>query len=85
MALVEPAQYQIVDHDGAFNFGRLNNLAVARFGGNRDLVLLLNNDVELSMPQTLQTMAMQLLADRTIGFLGLKLFYPGAKKFSTAA
>ena len=49
----------------------------SRFGGDRELVLLLNNDVEMRTPQTLQTMAMQLLADPTIGFVGIKLYYPG--------
>ena len=65
---------------GAFNFARLNNEAVARFGGDRDLILLINNDVEISTPQTLQTIASQLLADRSIGFLGIKLFYPGCEE-----
>jgi GT2 family glycosyltransferase len=74
------AKYQILDHDGAFNFARLNNEAVARLGGDRDLICLLNNDVELSTPQTLETLAMQLLADRSIGFVGIKLVYPGGEE-----
>ena len=71
------ARYELLDHDGAFNFARLNNTAIARFGHDRDLFLFLNNDVELSTPQALQVMAMQLLADRGIGFVGIKLYYPG--------
>ena len=47
---------------------------------DRDLFLFLNNDVELSTPQTLQVMAMQLLADRGIGFVGIKLYYPGGNE-----
>ena len=74
------AKYQILDHDGAFNFAAINNRAVALKGSDRDLVLLLNNDVDLSMPQTLQTMATQLLADHSIGFLGIKLYYPGGEE-----
>ena len=73
-------RYEILDHDGAFNFARLNNTAIARFGHDRDLLLFLNNDVELSTPQMLQVMAMQLLADRGIGFIGIKLYYPGCNK-----
>ena len=74
------ARYELLDHDGAFNFARLNNTAIARFGHERDLFLFLNNDVELSTPQTLQVMAMQLLADRGIGFVGIKLYYPGGNE-----
>ena len=73
-------RYELLDHDGAFNFARLNNTAIARFGHERDLFLFLNNDVELSTPQTLQVMAMQLLADRGIGFVGIKLYYPGGNE-----
>ena len=71
------SRYEILYHDGAFNFARLNNAAIARLGRERDLILFLNNDVELLTPQALQTMAMQLLADPGIGFVGLKLLYPG--------
>jgi len=71
---------ELLDDDGAFNFARLNNKAIARFGHDRDLFLFLNNDVELSTPQTLQVMAMQLLADRGIGFVGIKLYYPGGNE-----
>ena len=73
-------RYELLDHDGAFNFARINNKAIARFGHDRDLFLFLNNDVELSTPQTLQVMAMQLLADRGIGFVGIKLYYPGGNE-----
>ena len=73
-------RYDLLDDDGAFNFARLNNKAIARFGHDRDLFLFLNNDVELSTPQTLQVMAMQLLADRGIGFVGIKLYYPGGNE-----
>ncbi len=77
MANPRTARYELLDHDGAFNFARLNNSAIARFGHERDLFLFMNNDVELSAHQALQVMAMQLLADRGIGFVGIKLYYPG--------
>lgn len=70
------AAYEILNYNGAFNFARINNWAIARLGKDRDLVLLLNNDVELTTPQCLQIMAMQLLADPTSGFVGIKLYYP---------
>ena len=74
------SKYEILNQDCAFSFAKLNNTAVARLGCDRDLILLLNNDVELSTPLTLQTMATQLLADRTIGFIGIKLYYPGGEE-----
>ncbi|QEH32816.1 Putative glycosyltransferase EpsH [Aquisphaera giovannonii] len=72
-------RYEVLEDRGAFNFARLNNAAVARFGGDRDLILFLNNDVELSTPQALQVMAMQLLACPDAGFVGIKLNYPGGR------
>ena len=80
MASPRTVSYEVLDHDGAFNFARINNTAIARFGHDRDLFLFLNNDAELSTPQTLQVMAMQLLADRGIGFVGIKLYYPGGNE-----
>ncbi|WP_165231627.1 glycosyltransferase [Aquisphaera insulae] len=72
-------RYELLDDHGAFNFARLNNAAIERFGLDRDLLLFMNNDVELSTPCALQVMAMQLLADRTAGFVGIKLHYPGGQ------
>jgi len=80
MASPRTAKYELLDHDGAFNFARLNNTAIARFGHERELFLFMNNDVELSTAQTLQVMAMQLLADRGIGFVGIRLYYPGGNE-----
>ena len=74
------ARYEILDHDAAFNFAKLNNDSRRALGRDRDLVLFLNNDVELSTPETLQTMAMQLLADRPLAFVGIKLYYPDGKE-----
>ncbi len=70
-------RYEVMDHDGAFNFARINNGAVARYGHDRDLILFLNNDVELTTPSCLQSMAMHLLAHPSTGFVGIKLYYPG--------
>ena len=73
-------RYELFHHDGAFNYARINNAAIAKFGGDCDLFLFLNNDVELTTPETLQTMAMQLVADRGAGFVGIKLYFPGGDK-----
>jgi GT2 family glycosyltransferase len=74
------SRYEILNLDYSFNFARLNNEAVGRLSGDRDLIFLLNNDVELTMPQTLETLALQLLADPSIGFVGIKLYYPGGQE-----
>ncbi|MBV8487553.1 MAG: glycosyltransferase, partial [Planctomycetaceae bacterium] len=55
--------YSILNHDGAFNFARINNTAIRQFGKDCDLILLLNNDVELKSPKCLQVMGMTLLAN----------------------
>jgi GT2 family glycosyltransferase len=73
-------RYEVMPHDGPFNFARLNNAAISRFGADRDLILFLNNDVELKSPDGLQTMAMQLLADERCGFVGIKLLYPDGQE-----
>jgi GT2 family glycosyltransferase len=72
------ATYSVLHHDGAFNFARINNTAVRQFGRDCDLILLLNNDVELSVPKCLQVMGMTLLANPGAGFVGIKLNYPQA-------
>ncbi len=71
--------YRLVSDVGAFNYGRIHNAAIAEHGRGRDLVLFLNNDVELVSPACLQTMAMQLLADESSGFVGIRLLYPDGR------
>ncbi len=72
--------YEILPHDGPFNYARLHNRAIAERGDGKDLLLFLNNDVEIRSPDALQTMAMQLLADRTAGHVGIKLVYPDGRE-----
>jgi GT2 family glycosyltransferase len=76
MAQPRRLRYEVMDHDGAFNFNRMNNLAIARYGNDADLLLFLNNDVELISPDALRTLSTQLLADPGCGFVGLRLMYP---------
>ena len=54
--------------------------AVARRGEGRDLVLFLDGAVELRSFDCLQTMAMQALADRDCGAVGIKLLAPGGRE-----
>jgi GT2 family glycosyltransferase len=69
-------RYEIVEHDGPFNYARMHNRVVASTGGDADLLLFLNNDAELVSVDCLQAMAMQLLADASCGFVGIRLMYP---------
>jgi GT2 family glycosyltransferase len=68
--------YVLAEHAGAFNYARMHNLAVARHGADRDLLLFLNNDVELISPDCLQTLALHLLADEACAFAGIRLDFP---------
>jgi GT2 family glycosyltransferase len=76
--LAEPRRncFELVEHAGAFNYGRIHNRAVARRGGASDLLLFLNNDVELGSSDCLQTLAMHLLATPECAFAGIQLNYP---------
>jgi GT2 family glycosyltransferase len=58
----------------AFNYSRLNNLAVASSSG--ELLLFLNNDVFVSDPAWLRVMVGEMLADPLVGIVGNKLLYP---------
>lgn len=71
-------RYQLVRDDGAFNFARINNDAVRAHAHESDLLVFLNNDVELSSPDCLETLAGHLLRDPSCGFAGIRLLYPGA-------
>jgi len=69
-------RFAVVDHEGAFNYARIHNHVVDVHGGDHDLFLFLNNDVALSSPDCLQTLAMHLLAEQECGFAGIRLNFP---------
>ncbi len=73
-------RYAVVEHDGPFNYARINNAVVHRFGDDSNLILFLNNDVELHSRDCFQTMAMQLLADDRCGAVGIRLMYPDSQE-----
>jgi len=58
---------------GAFNFSRLNNVAVRRATG--DLLCFLNNDVEMPDPDWLAILVRQAVRP-AIGAVGARLLYP---------
>lgn len=75
------ANIKIVWHPapGAFNFARLNNAAIDALADKPDFILFLNNDVELLSSDALSAMAGEVEHHPRTAFVGLKLWYPGAK------
>jgi glycosyltransferase involved in cell wall biosynthesis len=66
---------RVMPYSGPFNYSRMNNQAVERFGGDHDLVLFLNNDVEALEPGWLERMrALAVMED--VGAVGATLLYP---------
>jgi GT2 family glycosyltransferase len=69
---MEPERVKVVPHNVPFNYSEINNYAVRQSSG--DVVLLLNNDTEVIMPDWIEAMLEQ--AQRpTIGCVGAKLLY----------
>ncbi|MBV9755629.1 MAG: glycosyltransferase family 2 protein [Alphaproteobacteria bacterium] len=68
------ARHTVMPYKGAFNFARINNLAVRRHGGDASYVLFLNNDIEAIDGGWLQRM--RSLAHRPeVGVVGALLLY----------
>jgi GT2 family glycosyltransferase len=72
--------FELVEDQGAFNYARIHNRAIAEHGGSRDLLLFLNNDVELIAPDCLQTLAMHVLTTPGCAFAGIRLNFPGGQE-----
>ena len=79
------SRYEILYHDGAFNFARLNNAAIARLGRERDLILFLNNDVELLTPRPCKPWPCSSWPIRASVLWGSNSFTLAARRFSMAA
>jgi GT2 family glycosyltransferase len=73
-------RYRLRRDGGAFNFARLNNQGVAEVAAAVDFVLLLNNDVELTSADALEALAGELDWHADVGFVGLRLWYPGGQE-----
>lgn len=68
-------------HPMEFNFSKMCNLGAKAAGG--DYLLFLNDDVELSMPETLEEM-LSLATQEYTGAVGVKLLYPNSEKIQHA-
>jgi len=69
---------RVMPFEGPFNFSRMNNQAVERFGASHDFVLFLNNDVEALEVGWLSRMR-ALAAMRDVGAVGATLLYPDGR------
>jgi GT2 family glycosyltransferase len=67
-------RHVVMPYEGAFNFSRMNNVAVAQHGGDADFILFLNNDVEATQDGFLDRLR-RLAARRDVGAVGALLMY----------
>ncbi|CAN5375769.1 hypothetical protein BH10PSE1_BH10PSE1_11120 [soil metagenome] len=64
----------VMPYEGAFNFARMNNIAVQRYAGTHPFVVFMNNDIEAITPGWLERMrSLAALAD--VGVVGVNLLY----------
>lgn len=73
LEVVDPERIRVLRVPGAFNFSRMNNLAVAQARG--EFILLLNNDTAALHADWLSHMMRQALRDG-VGIVGARLLYP---------
>ena len=76
LAALEPKRFKFLHHAGAFNYSAINNRAAQLAQGR--LLCLLNNDVEMTDPYWLATMATQALRP-DVGAVGARLLYPDGR------
>ncbi|MBB2161281.1 glycosyltransferase family 2 protein [Gluconacetobacter sacchari] len=68
-------RHVVMPYRGDFNYSRINNQAVRKYGGDAEFVLFLNNDVEATSAGWLDRM--RRLANRPeVGVVGALLLYP---------
>jgi GT2 family glycosyltransferase len=67
-------RHRVMRYEGPFNFSAMNNLAVARHGGDAAFVLFLNNDVEATQQGWIARLR-SLAARPDIGAVGALLMY----------
>jgi GT2 family glycosyltransferase len=68
--------YELASYRGAFNYARLNNWAVRQHNSSADYFWLLNNDVELTQPDSLIAMLQAFAAAPKLAVCGMRLLYP---------
>lgn len=76
LAALDPARHRVLRHSGVFNYSAINNRAAAQAKGK--LLCLLNNDIEMTDPYWLATLATQALRPE-IGAVGARLLYPDGR------
>ena len=69
-------QFRVLQAPGAFNFSRMNNLAVNEARG--EFILMLNNDTAALQPDWLTHMVRNALRD-DVGIVGARLLYPDGR------
>lgn len=69
-------RFRVLRHPGPFNYSAINNRAVAEATG--EVICLLNNDIEMRLPDWLKIMATQALRD-DVGAVGAQLLYPDGR------
>jgi GT2 family glycosyltransferase len=67
-------RHVVMPYVGEFNFSRMNNVAVAAFGGDAEFILFLNNDVEATQEGFLDRLR-RLAARADVGAVGALLMY----------
>lgn len=73
LAQLAPDSIRVLQAPGAFNFSRMNNLAVNEARG--EFILMLNNDTAALQPDWLTHMVRNALRD-DVGVVGARLLYP---------
>jgi GT2 family glycosyltransferase len=76
LASLDPTKHTVLRHEGAFNYSAINNRAVEIATGR--LLCFLNNDIEVSEPHWLATLATQALRP-DVGAVGARLLYPDGR------
>lgn len=76
LAQLAPERIRVLYAPGAFNFSRMNNLAVQEARG--EFILMLNNDTAALQPDWLTHMVRNALRD-DVGIVGARLLYPDGR------
>lgn len=76
LAALDPVRHRVLRHSGAFNYSAINNHAATQAQGR--LLCLLNNDIEMTDPHWIATLATQALRPE-VGAVGARLLYPDGR------
>lgn len=77
------SQVKLLRYSGPFNFGAINNWAVAQLDGSHTHYLFCNNDIEAVEPGWLGRM-LELGQKPDVGIVGAKLYYPDRRTIQHA-